>query len=334
MCGVDVSDAAGYDAEAAAVAAAAAAADAAAAAAAAATGQEIPVVMGLSASAPPYMMGSMAHADSLMGRGGVAPLGPGLSPGSEHGLQRPPPVLVPVQHAAMLTDPAPALTPVPRRRLAARGSRASEHLHSSCSASGGLLSQRMLDLGGLPRGLPSSSSSASMSEGPQAAPAAVHATMLHPHALISALIQPPPASRLGLSSCLPVVEDSPTHSLSGDDAFSADCHAMGVCSSPPPIGHGLSPGHGLPHAPVHAQGLPLASLAASVSVRERVPRAGTPSPNRPGLHASLTMGSPTAPLPTALGSPTMPAASRGASWAARGLNLPSIGSSGLGGHVR
>ena len=184
-----------------------------------------PVMISPSASAPSWApMASYRH-------GGAVPSSPSAvpsSPSSERPV-RPQPALVPLQPAALLAgmrEVPGALTPVPRRRLAARGSRASDERrdgHLSVESHGG-----------------------------------------SPSALMRSLIGGPFSQRLA------EFHSSPTEPEAGPVPAR---HVSLDSREPPPA---LAP---------HTFGLlgtaPMASLAASVAARERAPRAGTPSPNRP-----------------------------------------------------
>ena len=184
-----------------------------------------PVMISPSASAPSWApMASYRH-------GGGVPSSPSAvpsSPSSERPV-RPQPALVPLQPAALLAgmrEVPGALTPVPRRRLAARGSRASDERrdgHLSVESHGG-----------------------------------------SPSALMRSLIGGPFSQRLA------EFHSSPTEPEAGPVPAR---HVSLDSREPPPA---LAP---------HTFGLlgtaPMASLAASVAARERAPRAGTPSPNRP-----------------------------------------------------
>ena len=180
-----------------------------------------------SASAPSWApMASYRH-------GGAVPSSPSAVPSSPSS-ERPvrlQPALVPLQPAALLAgmrEVPGALTPVPRRRLAARGSRASDSLLSvesrGGSSIGGPFSQRLAEFHGSPT-----------------VPGPVPAR----HASLDG--REPPQSRCNLGAI--------SASLDGRE--------------PPPA---LAP--------------PAFGLPNQVAARERAPRAGTPSPNRPTIFRS------------------------------------------------
>jgi hypothetical protein len=193
-----------------------------------------PVLISPTASAPSWAPTASYRHGAVPSSPSAVPSSPSAvpsSPSSEHP-PRPHPALLPMHPAALLAgmgEVPGALTPVPRRRLAARGSRASDSLLSVesravVSSIGGPFSQRLAEFHGSPT-----------------VPGPVPAR----HASLDG--REPPQSRCNLGAI--------SASLDGRE--------------PPPA---LAP--------------PAFGLPNQVAARERAPRAGTPSPNRPTIFRS------------------------------------------------